>query len=158
MTLSRKALSALAALVGVLSISAAPAYAGGISAHKAAQQLKADIEPLAPAFKHFEAGIKQWAKDNAGASDLSGTEPIVTQMVNAIATVGHRLRTQHWPAQSMTDVRALEKATAVLRVEIARYPSLNANDVDNWATTLQNDLDTWGNAGQALGADLSFNS
>ena len=157
MTLSRKALSAFAAMVGALSISAAPAYAGDISAHKAAQQLKGDIEPLAPAFKHFEAGIKQWAKDNADASDLSGTEPIVTQMVNAIATVGHRLRTQRWPAQSMTEVRALEKATAALRVEIARYPNLNANNVDNWATTLQNDLNTWGNAGQALGADLSFN-
>ena len=82
----------LAALVGALSIAAAPAYAGGISAHKAAQQLKADIETLVPAFKHFEGGIKQWAKDNAGASDCR-TEPIVTQVVNAIATVGHRLRT-----------------------------------------------------------------
>jgi len=155
MTPSRKALSALAVLVSALSISAAPAYAGGISAHKAAQQLQADIEPLQPAFEHFEAGIKQWAKNNAGASDLSGTQPVVSQMVKAITTVGHRIRTQRWPAGDMTDVRTLEKATTALRVEIARYPRLNANDVDNWGTTIENDLNTWGNAGQALSADLS---
>ncbi len=157
MTPSHKILAAFATLVAAISLSAAPAYAGGISKHTAGQQLKADVEPLVPAFMHFEAGIKQWAKENPGARDLSGTRPIVGDMVKTIAGVGHRFRTQHWPAQYMADVRSLEQATTALRVEIAQYPSLNVRHVNSWGATVQNDLRTFGHAGQALSADLGVN-
>jgi hypothetical protein len=157
MTPSRRVLAAFAGLVTAISLSAAPAYAGGISMHRAGQQLKADVEPLVPAFMHFEAGIKQWAKENPGASDLSGTRAIVSDMVHTIAGVGHRFRTQRWPAQYMADVRSLEQATTALKVEIARYPRLNVHDVNSWGATVQNDLETFGHAGQALSADLGLN-
>jgi hypothetical protein len=154
MTPPRKILAAFAALVAATSLAAAPAYAGGISMHTAGQQLKADVEPLVPAFMHFEAGIKQWAKENPGATDLSATQPIVSDMVKTIAGVGHRFHSQRWPAQYMADVRSLERATTALRAEIARYPSLNARDVNSWGAKAQDDLEAFGHAGDVLSADL----
>jgi hypothetical protein len=157
MTPSRQILTAFAAMVAAVSFGTDTACAGGISVHTTGQQLKADVELLVPAFTHFEVGIKQWAKDNPGASDLAGTRPIATRMVKTISNVGHRFRTQRWPAQDMVDVRSLEQATTALGVDMAQYPGLNVRDVNSWGATFQKDLKTFGNAGQALSADLGVN-
>ena len=91
------------------------------------------------------------------ASDLSGTQPIVSDMVKTIAGVGHRFHSQRWPAPYMADVRSLEQATTALRAEIARYPSLNARDVNSWGAKAQDDLEAFGHAGDVLSADLGLN-
>ena len=155
MTITRKVLSAAVALSAALTLTAAPAYAS-ISVHKASQQFRADMLAYIPAFKTFDRQFAAWAKKQSQNPNVQASSAgyIINPMVKATASLGHKMRTQQWPAQYLSDVQAFEADTTTLREDFSQFLGVDAASVQSWANTFGNDATTWGNDGQTVQGNL----
>lgn len=145
---ARKLLAATGAVLAALALTAAPAYANGISAHKAGQQYRTDLEAYAKPLQHMEQQYEAWSKHHHGPS--TAVNAMFGAVVGPTARFGHELRTQPWPSRALGAVETLEADTTTVREDFASIASLNGTT----PSSLDDDLNTWSNDAQAVASDL----
>ena len=149
---TRKLIAAAGAVVAALSLTAAPAYANGISVHKAGQQYEADLHAIIGPFEHAAKQDAVWAK-NPNRSDAT-VGYIFNPMAEAVARLGHEMRTQRWPSQDTADIHDLEADTTFLREDLQQVTGLNTSNANSWEQTTDTDITNWENDSQDVAKDL----
>ena len=140
---TQKLVTALVALAATIVLTAAPAYANGISVHKAGQQFKADMEACTPAWKHSESQYTAWEKHHQHGHTKAVNAMFATVLGPTIR-LGHEMRSQQWPSQYLGAIEAFAADTTTLRSDFQQIIAGNP------PSSFDNDLDTWGSDGQTV--------